>query len=216
MLSPGRNLWSITLPPFALVQHFGRSHADENELRLKVDALFGHAEVSFSTPLTSPRQREDFPMHPNCPLLRTMNSVWLLECILPLTPKCDGVIQLPLDSCRLVYLSKETQTTNIKRRRQQRQPILHAEDTMSAQRQSMLHAEIHYESTTQAHTSTLETKQVGVYTVPDPRNCAATSDQSVITLKYLPRRKHACQHHHMSSNLSLNTGLAWDGDQQHG
>ena len=53
-------------------------------------------------------------------------------------------------------------------RSQQRQLILHAEDTMSAQRQPMLHAEIHYdESTTKAHTSTLETtgKQVGVHTV---------------------------------------------------
>ena len=40
-------------------------------------------------------------------------------------------------------------------------PLLHAEDTMSAQRQPILHAEIHYESTMQAHTSTLETKQVG-------------------------------------------------------
>ena len=45
--------------------------------------------------------------------------------------------------------------------------ILHAKDTMSAQRQPMLHAEIHYESTTlaQAHTSTLETKRVGVHTL---------------------------------------------------
>ena len=53
----------------------------------------------------------------------------------------------------------------------------------------------HYESTTQAHTSTLETKQVGVHTI-ESRNCAATSDQSVITLKYLPRREQVCQHYH--------------------
>ena len=52
-------------------------------------------------------------------------------------------------------------------------------------------------SATQAHTSTLETRQVGVHTVPESRNCAATSDQSVITTKYLLRREHACQHYHI-------------------
>ena len=95
MLPRGRDLWSITLPPFALVQNFGRSHADENEpsslwvlvLRLKVDALFGDAGVSFSPSLTNPCQREDFLVHSNCPFLRTMKSVQLIVCVLPSTPK---------------------------------------------------------------------------------------------------------------------------------
>ena len=37
--------------------------------------------------------------------------------------------------------------------------------------------------------------------LPEPRNCAAISDQSVTTLKYRPRREDACQHYHMRAPM---------------
>ena len=51
-------------------------------LRLKVDTLFGDAKVSFLTPLMNPCRGEKFPMHPNCPFLRTMKSLQLVACVL--------------------------------------------------------------------------------------------------------------------------------------
>ena len=70
---------------------------------------------------------------------------------------------------------------------------------MGQQRKPMLQRWRHYESTTQAHDSMLEIKQVGVQTIiPESCNCAATFDQSVITLKYLRRKEHACQHYYTS------------------
>ena len=50
---------------------------------------------------------------------------------------------------------------------------------------------------------------MGVHTVPESRNCAATSDKSVITLKYLPRREHACQDYNSSMERLQIPSNAW-------
>ena len=50
---------------------------------------------------------------------------------------------------------------------------------------------------------------MGVHTVPESRNCAATSDKLGITLKYLPRREHACHHYNSSMERLQIPSNAW-------